>query len=176
MDLSTNVRQIAAMALVGLLAVMPAAGAQPVALDEADRKAIDNFVLTPEVLQKTLQVNTRLVQMLKKDPALRRKLTAENRTARSRTVAEALGRLESHPPILGLLRTAELDPRSYVTGQLALLRAVVAADNVKGGLAKPPKDPVPARNVAFVDAHYAAASRGVATIEQIAALLDAERR
>lgn len=146
----------------------------PVDLGSADQKEVDGFVLTSDTLTTVLRINATFAAQLESDRSWRRKLAVEAKTPGDQTIAEAVRRLQSHARIVTWLGAASLEPRTYVVAQLALMQSAVANDNIKAGLAKPPKADAGAllRNISFVEANATDVRRFLKGIEQIATLIE----
>lgn len=150
----------------------------PIDLNRTDQQEVDRFAVTIDLLKKTVDVNARLVAALTADRPWLRALALEARQAGDQTIGAAVTRTQGHPQLLTLLGQAGLEPRMYIVGQLALMQAVVASDNVKAGLARAPRpDAGPlAHNVALIDAQPELLGRFLADAERIITLLDGARR
>ena len=144
-------------ALCALFCAPPPGRAAPAGehLAPADRKALEAFKLTPELMERASTFHLKLAERLRSDPKVRKAGLLELDAG---SLSASVKRMESSPVLAAALKEAKLSARDYLLVSMASITAAVVVALQAGGQRLPaPPEGTNAENLAFLEKDGAAA-------------------
>ena len=149
--------RFAIAALCALLCAPPPGRAAPAAehLAPEDRKALEAFKLTPDLMERASSFHLKLADRLRTDPKARQAKLLELDAG---SLPASVRRMESSPVLAAALKEAKLSARDYLLVSMASITAAMVVALEAGGRRFPaPPEGTNAANVAFLEKDGAAA-------------------
>ena len=136
----------------GLLLISSAAAQSKKSADnDADQKAVHDYVLSMDKIQKLANATRQLQDLAKQHPEIKDESNAN-------TLDETVRKFQKYPDAVAVLSKNGLSPREYAVGMMATMQAAMAVGFKKNGTYKeyPPKmlALVSKANLDFTEQHW----------------------